>query len=89
MNAEMHMITKMESVNPDRIFLHYCCHRHLDCCGLGPLTSFLLDLDDALGLAISVLVSPYHDGRSDDTERSNMGEYFFHFCHRSSVSADI
>jgi hypothetical protein len=73
MNAEMPMIAKMQSVIPDRIFLHYCCHHHLDCCGLGPLTSFLLDLDDALGLAISVLVSPYHYIRSDDTERPNVG----------------
>jgi hypothetical protein len=62
MNAEMHMIAKMQSVIPVRIFLHYCRHHHnLDCCGLGPLTYISLALEDALGLAISVFVSPYHD----------------------------
>jgi hypothetical protein len=49
---------------------------------LRPFTSVSLDLEDALGLSIFVLVLPDHDVHSDNAERPDVGEHFFHSCHR-------
>jgi len=56
---------------------------------LGPIRPILLDLEDAVGLSIFVLVPPDHDVNLDDTRQPIATDDIFSFLPCFSISFGI